>query len=315
MQGNRPSDQNQPPAIHTALPTISRATEIDRSQSPPRYRQSVARPKSTAANQRPRPRPPLRAYRCALAAVLPLHRRDRITANQSPSRHQPPRGRALWARSASAAPLAPFGARRRPRSARRPYAGGGPARGLATNNNVSSVSLPPLSPRRRPAPPSVKGGSGRGAAFAPVVIIALPLPTALFYYSLRLVRAQSARGVGSPPAPVRRPLPTWGGDKRNARVARKNTLFGWCWCASRSGSARLGFPRLAACAVPKARRRTFAAAARLCAAGAGLSGWLGCLSLRSWGLAGSLGRSLSVSAAGHAPIVKGALACRRPVAP
>ena len=175
--------------------------------------------------------------------------------------------------------------------------------------------LPPLSPRRRPAPPSVKGGAGRGAAFAPVAIIALPLPTAHFYYSLRLVRAQSARGVGSPPAPVRRPLPTWGGDKRNARVARKNTLFGWCWCASRSRSARLGLPRLAACAVPKARRRTFAAAARLCAAGAGLSGWLGCLSLRSWGLAGSLGRSLSVSAAGRAPLVKGALACRRPAAP
>lgn len=166
-----------------------------------------------------------------------------------------------------------------------------------------------------PRPPSVKGGAGRGAAFAPVAIIALPLPTAHFYYSLRLVRAQSARGVGSPPAPVRRPLPTWGGDKRNARVARKNTLFGWCWCASRSGSARLGFPRLAACAVPKARRRTFAAAARLCAAGAELSGWLGCLSLRSWGLAGLLGRSLSVSAAGRAPLVKGALACRRPAAP
>lgn len=252
--------------------------------------------------------------------MLPLHNPDRITANQSPSRYQPPTGRALWALSAAAAPLAPIGARRRPRSARRPCArwslraGGGPARGLAINNNVSSFSLPPLSPRRRPSPLR-KRGSGRGASFAPVVIIALPLPTAHFYYSLRLVRAWSARGVGSPPAPVRRPLPTWGGDKRNARVARKNTLFGWCWCASRSGSARLGLPRLAACAVPKARRRTFAAAARLCAAGAWLSGWLGCLSLRSWGLTGSLGRSLSVSAAGRAPLVKGALACRRPAAP
>lgn len=180
MQANRPSDQNQPPAIHTALPTISRATEIDRSQSPPLYRQSVARPKSSAVNERPRPRPPLRVIRRALAAVLPLHRRHRITANQSPSRHQPPRGRALWALSASVAPLAPLGARRLPRSARRPYAGGGPARSLATDNNVSSFSLPPLSPRRRPAPPFVKGGAGRGAAFAPVAIIALPLPTANF---------------------------------------------------------------------------------------------------------------------------------------
>lgn len=79
-----------------------------------------------------------------------------------------------------------------------------------------------------------------------------------FYYSLRLVREWSARGVGSPPAPVRRPLPTWGGDKRNARAARKITLYGWCWCASRSGPARLGLPRLAACAVSKAQRRTFA---------------------------------------------------------
>ena len=58
------------------------------------------------------------------------------------------------------------------------------------------------------------------------------------------------------------------------------------------------------------------AAARLCAAGTGPSGWLGCLSLRSCGLSGRLGRSLSVSAAGRAPSVKGgALACRRPAAP
>lgn len=187
----------------------------------PLYRQSAERPKSTAANQRPRPRPPLRAYRCALAAVLPLHNPDRITVNHSPYRYQPPTGRALWALSASAAPLAPFGARRRPRSPRRPYAGGGAARGLATDNNISSFQLPPLSTRHRPAPPSVKGGAGRGAAFATVVNNAVPLPTAHFYYSLRLVRTWSARGVGSPPAPVRRPLPTWGGDKRNARAARK----------------------------------------------------------------------------------------------
>ena len=180
MQANRPSNQNQPKSVPTALPTNSRATKIDRNQSRPHRRQSVAQPKSTAANQRPRPRPPLRGYRCALAAVLPLHNPDRITANQSPSRYQPPPGRALWALSASVAPLAPFGARRLPRSARRPYAGGGPARSLATDNNVSSFPLAPLSARRHPSPPSVKGGAGRGASFAPLVNNALPLPTALF---------------------------------------------------------------------------------------------------------------------------------------